>query len=329
MRAAIIGAGFISDYHADGYTQAENTELVAVCDVDIEQAEKLAQRYGCKAYADAETMLEAEKPDAVSVCVPSFLHEQYVLLALTHGAHVLCEKPLALTLEACHRMNEAAEKRGLLLMTGQVLHWWPEYQTISEQISRMGRPAFLSTQRLQHGRPASWVNDPQKGGGALFDLFVHDVDFACSLSDDAPEIQAVWGQKGGRGAWRRLCVMLQWPDGMGAKIEAANMMPFNFPFTVAFRADYADACIDYRFKAPLNIQRDAKTEASLLVFEHGEVQALPTHPNAQTEAFRREIAAFTRGITAHQNPFPCLKTIAMMETIQRVKEMLERDNKPQ
>lgn len=327
MRAAIIGAGFIADFHADGY-KAAGVDPAAVCDPDESRARLLADRYGCKAYTDAESMLTQEKPELVSVCVPTFLHEACVLTALRHGAHVLCEKPMALTMESCRRMQAAAEASGRLLMTAQVLRWWPEYQAIAQEIRRMGRPSFIATQRLQHASRTTWLADPQKGGGALFDLFVHDLDFVCSLLGCDPEVTAAWGRRGAEGSWRSLCVMLRWTDGTAAKLEASNQMPLHFPFTAAFRADYPESCIDYQFHAPVNIQRDAQTDTSFLRFENEEVVPMPVSANAQTEAFRNEIAAFARGVQQGQSPLPCKETLAVMTLVHRIQRRLEEGGCP-
>lgn len=323
MKAAIIGAGFVADFHADSYQQMDQVELVAICDVDASKAEDMAFKYKCKDYTIAEDMLVTEKPDLVSVCVPTFLHETYVNMALVHGAHVLCEKPLALTMEACLRMAETAESKRRILMTGQVLRWWPEYQQISKEIGRMGRPSFLAAQRLQHAGRTSWLADPRKGGGALFDLYVHDLDFICSLLGYSPKIEAVSGTAGVEGSWRNLCSLMRWPDGVCAKIESSNLQPVKYPFTAYFRADYPAACLQYEFRAPVNIQRDAIAKTEFLLFESGEVQQLAVAQNAQVSAFSKEIEAFVHGVEQGESPLPIENTLAVMNLVHRAKAMLE------
>lgn len=86
VKAAILGAGFIAEYHALGYQEAEDISLCAVCDTDKEKARALAQRYGCAWYTDAKTLLEKERPQLVSVCLPTHLHREYVCMALAAGA---------------------------------------------------------------------------------------------------------------------------------------------------------------------------------------------------------------------------------------------------
>lgn len=323
MKAAIIGAGFIADFHADAYQQLRDVELSAICDVDASKAGEMALKYGCAAYSIAEDMLKIERPDLVSVCVPTFLHEYYVVMALKCGAHVLCEKPLALTMEACQRMADAANGMRRILMTGQVLRWWPEYLQISREIRRMGPPHFLSTQRLQYASRTSWMADPNKGGGALFDLYVHDLDFACSLLGFEPHIDAVSGIQGTEGSWRSLCTLLRWSNGTCAKIESSNLQPAKYPFTVHFRADYPAACMQYEFRAPVNIQRDARVQAEFTFFENGQVQQLAIAENAQVQAFAKEIEVFVQGVKQGRSPLPSEESIAVMSLVHHVKSMLE------
>lgn len=323
MKAAVIGAGFIADFHAAAYRKAAWVELAAISGRDTGKASEMAARHGCAAYSDAGEMLRAEKPDLVSVCVPTHLHEEYVVMALEHGANVLCEKPLALTMDACQNMADTAQRRGRVLMTGQVLRWWPEYQRIAREIARMGPPGFLSAHRLQHASRTAWLPRPGMGGGALFDLYVHDLDFACHLFGHTPEILSACGIRGAEGAWQNLCTLLRWPNGVCAKIESSNLQPAKFPYSVYFRADYPAACLLYEFRAPLNIQRDARAEAAFSLFENGEARPLETSMNAQAEAFDNEIKAFAEGVERGRPPFDIKDTLAVMGLIHRVKDLLE------
>lgn len=323
MKAAIIGAGFIANFHADSYRQSDQVNLAAICDVDASRAGEMALKYGCRAYTSAQDMLDFEKPDLVSVCVPTFLHEAYVLMALEHGANILCEKPLALTMEACQRMADAAERTRRVLMTGQVLRWWPEYMQISYQVRRMGPPRFIAAERLQYASRTKWMAEPNKGGGALFDIYVHDLDFICSLLGYLPRIEAVSGIQGVEGSWRSLCSLLRWPNGTSVRIESSNMQPAKYPFSAYFRADYPEACLQYEFRAPVNIQRDTKGHTEFVLFEGGEAKQLTITENAQVKAFESEIECFVHGVMQGQSPLPSKDTIAVMSLVQDVKAMLE------
>ena len=237
---------------------------------------------------------------------------------------MLCEKPMALTREACERMELTARQTGRLLMIGQMLRWWPEYRRIAEEMRRMGTPELLVARRLQHASRTTWMADPNRGGGVLFDLLVHDLDMVCALMGVGAQVLSASGCKGPEGSWRRLCAVLRWPSGTQALLEVSNRMPPGYPFTAYFRADYPQAALEYQFHAPLNIQMDARTNASLTLFENGEAVALPVSPNAQRDAFASEIAAFVQGVREGRMPLPCEDSLHVMGHIFTIGELLAK-----
>ena len=327
MKAAIFGAGFIAEFHVLGYIGAQEATLCAVCDVDEEKARALAQRFGCAWYTDAKELLEKERPELVSVCLPTYLHREYAVMALDAGAHVLCEKPFALTLEDCCVMQSAAEAAGRVLMVGQVLRWWPEYGSIAESIRRLGTPQHIRARRMQHPSRDSWHAVEALGGGALFDLFVHDLDFALSLMGTDAQVLCANGSRGGGGSWRRVSAVLRFPNGAVAEIEACNQMPAGYPFIAEFCAQYPDAAIDYRFRTAVNIEREAKAETTFLLYEGGEVHAMPLEENAQEKAFCAEIAAFVRGVKAGVSPLAVQESVNVMKVLREIQRMLEAQEK--
>ena len=116
---AILGSGAIAAVHADAYLQhAGKCEIRAVCDVFPEKAEAMIANKGlknAKAYKELDEALARKDIDIVSVCLPPGLHAETTIKALKSGKHVLCEKPMATSLEECDRMNKAAEESGKLL----------------------------------------------------------------------------------------------------------------------------------------------------------------------------------------------------------------------
>lgn len=117
-RVAILGAGAIARIHIAAYKRLEGRcRVVAVVDKFADKAEALIREAGldARAYADIDEMLAAERPDAVSVCLPPSMHAAFAVKAAEAGAHVLCEKPMASSLEECDAMIAAASKAGVLL----------------------------------------------------------------------------------------------------------------------------------------------------------------------------------------------------------------------
>lgn len=324
-KAAVIGVGFISEFHIKAYASMADVELCAVCDLDRNRAKAMAEKYHCKAYTDIRDMLDCEKPDLVSICLPTFLHAEYTCVALEAGAHVLCEKPMALTEEDCERMLQTAREQHRLLMIGQVVRYWPEYTALASKIAALGAPTYISTRRLQCSSRNGEHQAPNRNGGALFDLFVHDLDFVISLFDEIPEIEAVNGTKGAEGSWRRVNAVLRFSKGTVVQMEAANSMPPRFPFTVGLRAEYPGIALDYHFTTATNIGLNATSDSALLYFENGEVIPQAFEGDAQKIAFRNEIEAFVRGVESGICPVPVEKNYLTMQTLFRIQSILDQD----
>ena len=321
-KAAIIGAGAISGFHGDAWHHLPGVELCAVCDQDLERARALAEKFGGRVYANVTEMLSAEKPEMVSLCLPTFLHREYACLALEAGCHVLCEKPMALTMQDCEQMAETARRTGRVLMVGQVLRFWPEYVTLRRELLRLGKPDYLFARRIQHSSRGGGFHAPNRSGGALYDLLVHDLDFVSSLWG-VPELVSANGNRGPEGSWRRVNVSLRLPSGPFIQLEACNRMPAGFPFTVGFRAEYPEAALDYRFQTATNIGLEAKADSAFFRYERGEIIPLETPADAQTQAFRAEIAAFAQGCAEGRSPIPPEETLQVMERLHEMEKALE------
>ncbi|TCM98062.1 putative dehydrogenase [Paenibacillus sp. BK033] len=205
VRVAVIGCGSISKHrHIPEYASNENVELVAFVDPVIERAEEYAAKHGGKAYADYETMLAEVKPDAVSVCTPNYLHASMSIAAANAGAHVLVEKPMAVTDEEAASMIEAAAKNGVKLMVGHNQRLMPPHVK-AKQILESGVLGRVLTFRTSFGHPGpdgwsidgagSWFfRKPEAIMGAMGDLGVHKSDLIrYLLNDEVSEVAAFIG----------------------------------------------------------------------------------------------------------------------------------------
>ncbi len=320
MKVCIIGAGFIAAAHAAGYEAVPQAELCGIADIRAEAAKSLAAAYRCRAYTDAREMLEKEKPDAVSVCVPTHLHREAVCLALEAGADVLCEKPLALTLADVTAMRDTAVRCGKQVMAAQVLRFWPEYALIREKVAggTLGALRRLDAKRIAHSSRGEWFGDPQKGGGALFDLMVHDLDFAVCLLGCRAESLYATGRQNALGGWVHVNALLTWQGGLQVCLEAAGDMPAGYPFTTGFRADGENGCVELFSQSLQNIAMAQDTASRLLCVEGGEIRTLDpgVFPNgAGAEAFARQIRAFSAGVETGCMPIPFEQSIYVMKLI--------------
>jgi predicted dehydrogenase len=186
-RIAIIGAGFITRVgHLPGYSAA-GADVVAICDVVEEPARKLAAQYRIpKVYSDWKEMIAQEQPDIVSVCLPNVLHREPVLFALNAGAHVLCEKPIATSVEEAREMFAAAEKADRRLMAAQNWRWDAGSRAIRRIVDTgdLGEIYYAEATALRRMGIPSWGTFHQSSmshGGALLDVGVHMLDLAMWL----------------------------------------------------------------------------------------------------------------------------------------------------
>ena len=113
IRVAIIGCGAIFPMHAISIKLCEDTELIAVCDTDLERANKKASEFECKAYTDYKEMIENEALDSVHICLPHYLHAPVAIYCMKKGLNVLTEKPMATKREDAVAMMETAKECGV------------------------------------------------------------------------------------------------------------------------------------------------------------------------------------------------------------------------
>jgi UDP-N-acetylglucosamine 3-dehydrogenase len=187
VKIGVIGCGSIAQHrHLPEYKMNEQVELVAVCDINTERANSVAQQYGVKAYTNYEELLASGTVEAVSVCTPNYLHAPISVAALNSGVHVLCEKPMATSEEEAKEMIEAAKTNGKKLMIGHNQRFVASHQKARELIEKgeIGKIYSFRT-AFGHGGPEGWSVDGKDSWffkkdeafiGAMGDLGVHKTD---------------------------------------------------------------------------------------------------------------------------------------------------------
>lgn len=176
----IVGCGFIAKVHLDAMrANSDLAEVVAVADVDIERAKAFATANGVPAYYPGHReMLEDKRVQAVVVAVPNYLHYQVTMDALLSGRHVICEKPLALSLKQGQEMVNTAREKGLVLAYAEELCFIPKYERVKQLLESggIGRP-YLVRQCEKHAGPYSpwFFKEEEAGGGILMDMGCHSI----------------------------------------------------------------------------------------------------------------------------------------------------------
>ena len=166
--------------HAHSALAIEGAQLVAVAAETPEEAAPLAKDCGARVEATAESLCRADDIDLVVVATPTYLHAAHVIAAARARKHVFCEKPLARTLADAEAMVRACDEAGVTLAVGHVVRFFPEYRRAKELLDAgsLGRPAMATMTRgnFAVGSARGWYLDPDKSGGVVLDLMLHDLD---------------------------------------------------------------------------------------------------------------------------------------------------------
>ncbi|AIF44428.1 Gfo/Idh/MocA family protein [Virgibacillus sp. SK37] len=187
LKVAVIGCGSIAKHrHLIEYKANPEVVITAVCDIVRVRADEMAERYHAKAYTDYEELLQNEDVDAVSICLPNYLHAPVSIAALNAKKHVLCEKPMATSCEEAENMIKAAKEHNRKLMIAHNQRFVPSHQKAKELIAsgEIGKVYSFRT-TFGHGGPERWSADGRESWffekdkafiGAMGDLGVHKAD---------------------------------------------------------------------------------------------------------------------------------------------------------
>jgi len=180
-RIAMVGAGNIANTHLQSYAKMDNVEIVALCDINESRMNETGDLFGIeKRYTSETEMLKNEQLDAVDVCVWNCNHAKCAIEALDAGLHVLCEKPMAYSVEEAEEMIKAAKRNDRLLMIGFVLRFDGASLVAKDFIDKdyLGEIYYSKATYLRrHGAPGGWFTDKARsGGGPVIDLGVHVID---------------------------------------------------------------------------------------------------------------------------------------------------------
>ena len=129
IKIAIIGAGFMGRTHAQIYVKAQNAKVVGLCDKNRELGETFAEEFQCAYFDEIEDLLKQCDVDVMDICVPTFLHEEYVMTAAKHKKYVFCEKPVTFSVRQMDGMIRAVEQSGTRMIVGRVVRFWPQFVT--------------------------------------------------------------------------------------------------------------------------------------------------------------------------------------------------------
>ncbi len=193
MRVGIIGSGFMGQTHALAWANTPAT-LVGVHTIDPLSEEVFVTKFGVPAFSSLNALID--RVDVVDICTPTHLHFEHVIAAAHAGKHIICEKPIARTVEQGREMIRICHDAGVQLLIAHVVRFFPEYaraKGVVESgeigqvaVTRLSRCGFKPAAHI----PDSWFHDPEKSGGMMLDLMIHDFDYARWIAGEVESVFA-------------------------------------------------------------------------------------------------------------------------------------------
>lgn len=193
VRVGLVGAGFMGEAHAAAW-RSLGVRSLTVHDSFPAAAERLAGQFDATTAPSLDDLFGV--CDVVDVCTPTHLHREVVVAAAAAGRPVICEKPLARTVEDGEAMIAACQTAGVPLFVAHVVRYINEYAAAKQAVEagRVGRLAVIRLRResARPNKPADhWFFDPARSGGVMMDLLIHDYDYARYLAGD---VESVWAR---------------------------------------------------------------------------------------------------------------------------------------
>jgi predicted dehydrogenase len=318
LKVGIAGVGFMSWIHYLAYQRSRSAQLVAFCSRD--PIKRLGDwrgiqgnfgppgaqidMQGLAAFENLETMLSSTEIDVVDICLPPSLHVEAACKALQAGKHVLCEKPLGLNTQECDQILAAAKRYDRLVLVAQVLPYMGEFQYAYQAAisGTYGQPLRAQLKRVIS--PPDWIPDfydPQKVGGPLIDLCVHDTHFAKLLFGMPQRVICLGEMKNGLVKYCQALLAYDQP-GKVVSISGGVTDQQARPFCHGFEVHFEKAVMQFE----LSVQPQGVEVMPLAVLMQDGTAEMPKLPPADdVSGFCAEIEDMVASINSGQ-PLPRL-----------------------
>ncbi len=278
MRLAVIGLGFMGSTHLKALQNLSGVELAAVVSNDPKKLGgdlsaiqgnlggpgEVLDFSNVKQYRTPQEAFDDPNVDAVDLCLPTDLHAPLSIAALRAGKHVLVEKPMALNLAECEEMIAEADKAARILMTAQVLRFFPAYTALRAQLTsgQLGQVrSALFRRRCAAPFWSQWLKNSEKSGGGVFDLLIHDIDMCLQLFGMPEAVSATGYENLGAGI-DFINATLHYPDIGSVIVTGGWHHPKSYPFSMEYTVSADGGTIDYSTenRPPTLYKFDGETE---------------------------------------------------------------------
>ncbi len=317
--AAVVGFGFMGMTHARNIMKLNGLHLSAIVEPhsalfsgaapvksgNINTGDSPAGEFeSVSKYADLDKCLDSEDIDAVIICVHTGLHYEMAMKSLDRGKHVFVEKPFCLDIRQAQEIIDLSGQKDRILMVGHVVRFMSPYRLLKEWSDNetYGKPEFLHFWRFC-GVPVwgQWKEEKtvKASGGALFDLVIHDIDFASHILGIPDDIRSV-SLAGQQSSHDYISAIWNYRKrGINVRIEGGNIFHGSFPFSAGFTARFERASIHY----------NSSCGNEIIVSDDGEVRKISAgDPGA---GYYDEMSYFSDCIENDQLPGKCTPESAL------------------
>lgn len=235
LKVGLIGCGFMGAMHANCYKNIEGVTLAAVADLRREKAEAVA--CGAEIFSDGAELIANADVDIIDICLPTYLHAKYALLAMDKVKYLFIEKPVALTASEGDELIKKASETGCNVQIGQVIRFWDEYVELARLLKEgnLGKVVNANFRRISP-RPNwgwnDWLLKYELSGGAAQDLHIHDIDFVLSVFGEPEKFATVTNSLGEKLSY--VNTLMQYKDFV-VTVEGTWDLPEVHPFEATFR----------------------------------------------------------------------------------------------
>ncbi len=282
LGTAVVGTGFWGKNHARVYKDLQETDLLAVCDIDAVRAKAVADQFGAKPYTSVRRMLQNEEIKAVSICTWSTSLARVAIEAVKAGKHVLVEKPMAASVKQAERLVNEAKKNRVHLTVGFLMRFIPGLQQMKKAVEEKTIGELVSATAK---RVSQW---PERIGdvGVVKDTAIHDIDVMRYLFNEDPiAVYAKTGSMRHKKFEDYAQIMLTFEKGKTAFIESNWLTPYKTRILIATGSE-AIMTLDY-ITQELRIE-DAKETVQ------------PRYPT--TEPLKLELRHFANCVLGKEKP---------------------------
>ncbi|MEA1965048.1 MAG: Gfo/Idh/MocA family oxidoreductase [Candidatus Aerophobetes bacterium] len=189
VRVGFIGTGRIAKRHMNKLTKIKDAELVSICDISREEAQKTAKKYKAKFYTEYREMLEKEDLDALYICIPPFTHNDQEIIAANKGINLFIEKPLTLDINKACQIDKVIREKGIISSVGYVYRYADIVNKVREEINGK-KIAILLGYYLCPMRDIHWWRIKDQSGGQIVEQSTHLFDLARYLIGEVDKVYA-------------------------------------------------------------------------------------------------------------------------------------------